>query len=73
MRTIIELPADQIEALDRLCDLDLISRAEAIRRAVGEHLARRHAAESRAAYGIWRDRGIDALKYEDAIRHEWRR
>ena len=34
MRTIIELPGEQVDALDALCRRDGISRAEAIRRAV---------------------------------------
>ncbi len=34
MRTIIDLPEPQLGALDRLCEAQKISRAEAVRRAV---------------------------------------
>jgi hypothetical protein len=71
MRTIIELPGDQIEALDTLCRRDGISRAEAIRRAVGRHLEAERAAEPGRAFGLWRARPVDGLRYERRLRREW--
>ena len=71
MRTIIELPSDQIEALDALCDRDGISRAEAIRRAVARHLQAERAAEPDRAFGLWRARPVDGLRYERRLRREW--
>jgi metal-responsive CopG/Arc/MetJ family transcriptional regulator len=71
MRTIIELPQEQLEALDQICRQDEISRAEAIRRAVAEHVKRRIAGDARRAFGIWRGRRLDGLKYEQALRREW--
>ena len=73
MRTIIELPAEQVEALDALCKRDGLSRAEVIRRAVGGHLAQQHGADARRAFGLWRGRGLDGRKYQDARRREWDR
>jgi hypothetical protein len=71
MRTIIELPAAQLEALDWLCRRDEISRAEAIRRAVALLLRDCRMADSDAAFGLWRDRPVDAMTYEDDLRGEW--
>jgi len=73
MRTIIDLPAEQIEALDRLCEKDQISRAEAIRRAVAL-LVRHNVSASAAAFGLWRDRPyVDGVEYQRQIRRrEWR-
>jgi hypothetical protein len=73
MRTIIELPAAQIDALDALCRRERISRAEAIRQAVAAHVGRASAVARTSAYGLWRDRGIDALAYERQLREEWDR
>jgi hypothetical protein len=73
MRTIIELPAAQIDALDALCRRERISRAEAIRQAVAAHLGRASALARASAFGLWRDRGIDALTYEQQLREEWER
>jgi hypothetical protein len=71
MRTIIELPSGQLDALDALCRRDKISRAEAIRQAVAAHVGRASAAARASVFGLWRDRGIDALTYERRLRHEW--
>jgi metal-responsive CopG/Arc/MetJ family transcriptional regulator len=73
MRTIIELPSAQIDALDALCRRERISRAEAIRQAVAAHVGRASAAARASAFGLWRDRGINALAYEQQLREEWDR
>ncbi len=71
MRTIIELPADQLTALDALCERDGISRAEAVRRAVAEHVARERSARPDEAFGLWRRRPVDGLAYQQRARREW--
>ncbi|HXT71004.1 MAG TPA: CopG family transcriptional regulator [Vicinamibacterales bacterium] len=71
MRTIIELPPVQLDALDALCRRENISRAEAIRQAVAAHVGRASAAARGSAFGLWRDRGINALAYERGLRAEW--
>ena len=73
MRTIIDVPPDQLLALDGLCIREGISRAEAIRRAIAEHLLRNPAPDRRAAFGLWKGRGIDGLAHQEAIRKEWDR
>jgi metal-responsive CopG/Arc/MetJ family transcriptional regulator len=70
MRTIVDLPASQVEALDSFCRREGISRAEAVRRAVGEHLER-HRADRDRAFGLWRTRRVDSLEYQRALRSEW--
>ena len=64
---------DQLQGLDGLCLREGISRAEAIRRAIGEHLLRNPPPDRKPAFGLWRGRGIDGLKYQEAIRSEWER
>jgi metal-responsive CopG/Arc/MetJ family transcriptional regulator len=71
MRTIIELPEDQIRDLAELCRRERISRAEAIRRAVAEYARRRNAGDARKAFGLWRARRRDGLAYERRLRREW--
>ncbi len=71
MRTIIDLPDDQLRALAEICRREKISRAEAIRRAVAEYQMRRGAAPSREAFGLWRGRRVDGLAYERRLRGEW--
>ena len=71
MRTIIELPGEQIEALDALCRRDRISRAEAVRRAVALLVRSEGGMASGAAFGVWRDRREDGLAYQRRVRCEW--
>ena len=71
MRTIVELPTEQLTALDALCARDGISRAEAVRRAVAEHLARERSARPDEAFGLWRRRPVDGVAYQQRLRGEW--
>jgi hypothetical protein len=72
MRTIIDLPTDQLSALDGICRAESISRAEAIRRAVDLLVRDRAAGASRAAFGLWREkRPVDGLEYQQRVRAEW--
>lgn len=73
MRTIIELPAAQVEALDAHCRREGISRAEAIRRAVDAHVRRERERGPDPAFGVWADRAIDGLTFERRLRREWKR
>ena len=71
MRTIIDLPADQLEALDSLCRREGISRAEGVRRAVAEHVRQHRIADAGQAFGLWHARGVEGLAYERSLRSEW--
>jgi hypothetical protein len=72
MRTIVDLPDRQLEALDGICRRESISRAEAIRRAVDLLVHDRAAGAAEAAFGLWRGRqAIDGLQYQDQLRREW--
>ena len=71
MRTIIDLPTAQLDALDAWCERDGISRAEAIRRAVAATIEQQATQSRRSAYGIWRDRVPDGLAWQEQLRAEW--
>lgn len=71
MRTIIDLPSDQVESLDEWCRHEGVSRAEAVRRAVAEHLRKHSTGGAKRAFGIWRDIPEDGLAYQERLRSEW--
>jgi metal-responsive CopG/Arc/MetJ family transcriptional regulator len=71
MRTIVDIPEQDIERLTEICRREGISRAEAVRRAVALYLARQAAGSGDRAFGLWRGREGDALGYEDEVRKEW--
>ena len=71
MRIIVDLPQDSIDALDKLCKKDRVSRAELMRRAVAEYLSRTAVPEDDVAFGLWKNCSRDSRAYEDSIRDEW--
>ena len=71
MRTIVDLPDEQVEALKRLSDETRLSRAELMRRAVREYLQRHRPQPADRAFGLWKTREKDALGIQDALRSEW--
>ncbi|AUN96020.1 ribbon-helix-helix domain-containing protein [Pseudazoarcus pumilus] len=73
MRTIIDLPEDQYEALKSLAKREQASRAEVVRRALAEYLARRAPEAQDDAFGLWRDRAEDGLACQEKLRQEWDR
>lgn len=73
MRTIIDLPERQLDALERISKGRKLSRAELIRRAVDFYLAE-HAPKAVAAFGLWRRAGAreDGADYQRRLRREWK-
>lgn len=74
MRTIIEIPEAQLQALARLSQARKVSRAELIRQAVDGYL-QLNASGSEAAFGLWRKSGRrqDGQALQAKLRAEWDR
>ena len=71
MRTIVELPDEQLAALSEICSEEKASRAEVIRRAVGQYIQTTRAGRGRSAFGLWKKKKRDALAHEARLRAEW--
>ena len=71
MRTIIELQDKQIAALKELGEKTELSRAELIRRAVNDYLAKNKKKPDNDVFGLWQDRNLDALEHQSKLRKEW--
>lgn len=71
MRTVVDLPDDELQAIKALAKREKISQAEAIRRAVRTYLNARPAPnEQSPAFGIW-EGCLDAVSYQKKLREEW--
>jgi hypothetical protein len=70
-RTIIDLPPEQIEALDRLREQRHMTRASLVREAVAAYLTSHHVGLVEEAFGVWKKKKVRALSYEDKLRSEW--
>ena len=71
MRMTIELSEEQVRRLADVCRREGVSSAEVIRRAVADYLDARHVGYRQGAFGIWRDRHVDGLRFERRFRREW--
>ncbi|HBK09337.1 MAG TPA: CopG family transcriptional regulator [Acetobacteraceae bacterium] len=71
MRTLIDLPDTQIQALAALCERVHQPRAAIIREAVAEYLERRTQKSTSSAFGLWGKEGADGLAYQEKVRAEW--
>ena len=71
MRTIVELPDEQIEGLRHLTEATHLSRAELMRRAVSEYLAKHSQEKKDDAFGLWVSSEVDAMDYQQKLRSEW--
>ncbi|QKK26871.1 CopG family transcriptional regulator [Rhizobium hidalgonense] len=71
MRTLVDIGDPEIKALDRLAQREKMSRAALIRNAINEFLARNNADIEAEAFGLWGDRKIDGLMYQENMRSEW--
>jgi len=74
MRTLIDIPDDQVAALNALAKKEQVSRAALVRQAIANLLAatRKQQADeaTEGAFGLWKD-GEDGLAYQERLRAEW--
>jgi len=71
MRALIDIDEKQIRELDRLARSKKASRASLIREAVADYLQARAKDTLEDAYGLWGNRKVDGLAYQEKIRSEW--
>lgn len=70
MRTLVDIPDRQIQDLTAICMAENVSRAELIRRAISAYLEKNKPAAVEA-FGLWKERKVDGLEYQDQVRSEW--
>lgn len=71
MRALVDIPETQLRALDELSRSAKRSRAALIREAIEDYLSKRQRRQTSDAFGLWGDRRVDGLEYQDRIRGEW--
>ena len=71
MRTLVDIGDPQIEALDTVAKRNKRSRSALIRQALEEYLDRHGRQSELDAFGLWGDRKVDGLEYQEKIRGEW--
>jgi len=71
MRILVDLGETQVQELDELAHKEKRSRAAVIRQAIDEYLVRRRKLEELDAFGLWGERKIDGLVYQEQVRGDW--
>jgi metal-responsive CopG/Arc/MetJ family transcriptional regulator len=71
MRTLVDLGDIQIQALDELSKQQKRSRAALIREAIDDYLTTWRSKQEDDAFGLWGERKVDGLAYQNKARGEW--
>lgn len=69
MRALVDIPDKQIDQLSAICELKKLSRAEAIRQAIRLYIEQNKPGDD--AFGLWKDKKVDGLTYQEQVRAEW--
>jgi hypothetical protein len=73
MRTIVDLPEEQVRAVALLCEREGISRAEAVRRGLAKLLAESGQGGWEQAFGAWKGKKLKSRDFVKKLRAEWNR
>jgi metal-responsive CopG/Arc/MetJ family transcriptional regulator len=71
MRTLIDIPEEDLMLLNQVVKKLTISRAEFVRQAVAASLAPHRRKMNHAAFGAWSNFPEDGLAYQERMRAEW--
>lgn len=70
MRTLVDIPDRQLKDLTAICEIEKLSRAEVIRQAISAYIENKKPAKA-DVFGLWKDRHVDGLTYQEQARSEW--
>jgi metal-responsive CopG/Arc/MetJ family transcriptional regulator len=71
MRILVDANETQVAALDDLAKREQRSRAAVIRAAIDDYVARHKQSRIKEGFGLWGDRAMDGLEYQEKLRSEW--
>lgn len=71
MRALIDMSKAQVEALDLIAKREKQSRAALIRAAIDDFLDRHRREQIEDGFGLWGQRKVDGLAYQEEARREW--
>ena len=71
MRTLIDIPEEDLKLLTQVAKKLSVSRAEFVRQVVATSLAPHRQKMNHAAFGAWPDFPEDGVAYQERMRSEW--
>ncbi len=70
MRIVVDIPEPHLRELDRLASRERGSRGAIVRQAITEYLDRYAPQALDDAFGLWGERKVDGLAYQEKVRSE---
>jgi Ribbon-helix-helix protein, copG family len=72
MRTLVDIPDEQIDDLAVICEAKKVSRAEVIRQAIAVYIGTNKLVAA-DAFGLWsaKQPAVDGLTFQEQARAEW--
>lgn len=70
-RILVDLPDSRINDLTLIVAAERRSRAAIIRDAIEAYIARRKSELGAEVFGLWKERPVDGLTYQQELRAEW--
>lgn len=71
MRALIDMTDAQVDALDAIARRERQSRAALIRTAIDTYLQLHHRGQVEDGFGLWGQRKVDGVAYQEKARREW--
>ena len=71
MRTLVDIPDEDLKLLNTVTRRLGLSRAEFVRRAIAKSLAPHRERTDQSAFGLWANHPEDGVEYQERIRSEW--
>ena len=72
MRALVDIPKEDLSLLDKLGKAGGKSRAELVRQAISAYLHPYRRTKRIEGFGLWANRRVDGLVYQDKLRSEWK-
>ena len=69
-RILVDPPQKYVDDLGAIARAEKLPRAEIIRKAIADYVEHNRPVTANA-FGIWKDRQVDGLAYQETMRSEW--
>ncbi|MXN79174.1 CopG family transcriptional regulator [Burkholderia sp. 4701] len=70
-RILVDLSDGQLDALATIVETEQRPRAAIIRDAIDAYLSQHKRPPADDVFGLWKDRAVDGLAYQEELRSEW--
>ncbi|GAB7547766.1 ribbon-helix-helix domain-containing protein [Cupriavidus sp. 8B] len=70
-RILVDVTEEQLQELTAIVEAEKRPRAVVIREAIQAYIAQRKPGLASDTFGLWKNRKVDGLEYQEKLREEW--